>query len=95
MTKLTSNKRGERPTLCKADSAISIGLSGCEVDSTRAELAIRTVIVLLLGLRLWEVSFTYSVTRDQPYSTKNRKHNVQCSCSCCGASTDALACTLY
>lgn len=42
-TKLTSNKRGDSPTLCKMDSAMSIGFSGRELESTRAEPAMRTM----------------------------------------------------
>lgn len=92
-TKLISNKSGERPTLCKMDSAMSIGFSGCELASTRAEPAMRTVedfnshIFKVVG-----ISSTYSVPEDRPYSTKNRTRSVQYSCSCCGASIATLAC---
>lgn len=71
--KLTSNKRGERPTLCKMDSAMSIGLSGCELESTRAEPGMRTVKDFNDHIfQIGGMSSTYSVTEDQPYSTKNR-----------------------
>ncbi|CAP94812.1 Pc18g05880 [Penicillium rubens Wisconsin 54-1255] len=90
--KLTSNKRGERPTLCKMDSAMSIGLSGCELESTRAEPGMRTVKDFNDHIfQIGGMSSTCSVTEDQPYSTKNRTHSVRYSCSCCGASIATLA----